>query len=63
MNAVLQQPAVKIPSKPLTLDLVKILDFVSRCVCYHQNAPYRKMKKMKGKNFLIANSVLFIFGT
>jgi hypothetical protein len=35
----------KVPSKPLTLDLMETLDLFFRRACYHCNASYRKMKR------------------
>jgi hypothetical protein len=56
---------IYVPSDPLTLDLMEILDLFLRSACYHQNASYRKMMWMKvaEKNVRSTNSVLFIFGT
>ncbi len=34
-------------SKTLTLDFIETLDLFFRRVCYHQNASYRKMKRIK----------------
>jgi hypothetical protein len=36
-----------LPSKPLTLDLMKTLDLFFRKACYHQNASYKKIKRIK----------------
>ncbi len=36
-----------VPSKPLTLDLMKTLDHFFRRACYHWNASYRKMKRIQ----------------
>ncbi len=39
--------APKIPSKPLTLDLMETLDLIFRRASYHWKTSYRKMKRLK----------------
>ncbi len=36
-----------LPSKPLTVDLKETLDLFFRRACYHWNASYRKLKRIK----------------
>jgi hypothetical protein len=53
--------SIYVPSKPLTLDLMETLDLFFRRACYHWNAAYRKMKRIKVvETFSSTNSVLFI---
>ncbi len=54
---------MKLPSKPVNLDLMETLDLFFRRAGYRQNASYRKMKRIFVEDFSFTNSVLLIFGT